>query len=149
MTARKIYLDTNTYNRPFDDQSQPRIKMETLAVTAILQLTKNGQLDLVISSILEFENSRNPFELRRKWVEDCLGHASVYLKLDESMRQRALQLETEGLKALDALHVSCAEAAGCDDFLTCDDKLIKRYHGNTLRVQNPMEFILTYTDQTS
>ena len=27
---KKIYLDMNIYNRPYDDQTQPRIKMETI-----------------------------------------------------------------------------------------------------------------------
>lgn len=32
-----------------------------------------------------------------------------------------------GLKALDALHVACAEAASAAYFITCDDRLIRRY----------------------
>lgn len=32
-----VYLDTSVYNRPFDDQTQPRIWMETLALSVILQ----------------------------------------------------------------------------------------------------------------
>ncbi len=27
----KVYLDTSVYNRPFDDQTQPRIWLETMA----------------------------------------------------------------------------------------------------------------------
>lgn len=34
----RIYLDTSVYNRPFDDQAQPRIW--TLALSVILQLVE-------------------------------------------------------------------------------------------------------------
>jgi hypothetical protein len=40
----KIYLDTCCLNRPFDDQRQARIRLESEAVTLILEkiLRKNG-----------------------------------------------------------------------------------------------------------
>jgi hypothetical protein len=34
----KIYIDTSVYNRPFDDQAQPRIWLETLSLSKILQM---------------------------------------------------------------------------------------------------------------
>ena len=58
----KVYLDMNIYNRPFDDQSQIRIKLETIAVFAILQMVKMGKLKLVWSFILDYENSLNPYD---------------------------------------------------------------------------------------
>jgi len=38
----RIYLDTSVYNRPFDDQTQPRIGLETLAFATIMQLIEMG-----------------------------------------------------------------------------------------------------------
>jgi len=67
----KICLDTSVYNRPFDDQTQPRIWMETLALALILQLVEAGEATLVNSSVLEFENSRNPISLRQDWMTRC------------------------------------------------------------------------------
>jgi len=32
----KIYLDTSTYNRPFDDQRQPKVFLETQAVKLLV-----------------------------------------------------------------------------------------------------------------
>jgi hypothetical protein len=64
----KIYIDTSVYNRPFDDQTQPRIWLETLALGLILQLVESGEATLVNSSVLAFENSRNPFPVRREWM---------------------------------------------------------------------------------
>ena len=40
--GQRIYLDTSVYNRPFDDQTQPRIWLETLAFAVILQMVESG-----------------------------------------------------------------------------------------------------------
>lgn len=49
-------------------------------------------------------------------------------------------MERIGIKPLDALHLASAEAAAADYFLTCDDRLIKRYKGS-LAVLTPLDFI--------
>lgn len=51
-------------------------------------------------------------------------------------------LEQPGMKAADALHVACAEIAGCAYFLTCDDRLIRKYPEPDLQVVNPVDFVL-------
>jgi len=51
------------------------------------------------------------------------------------------------LKPRDAIHVACAQFAGCDFFITCDDVLIKRASRGDRRsvlqvpIVNPVEFI--------
>ena len=55
----KVYLDNCCYNRPYDDQTQTRIKEETQAKMSIQRAIINGDLDLVTSTILYYENSRN------------------------------------------------------------------------------------------
>lgn len=55
-------------------------------------------------------------------------------------------MEQEGLKTIDALHVACAEAAGCEYFLTCDKRLIRRYPG-AMKIINPANFILELTGE--
>ena len=57
----RVYLDTSIYNRPFDDQTKPKIHLETQAVIVILQMIESKLIELVSSSVLEYENSRNPF----------------------------------------------------------------------------------------
>jgi len=140
--GQRIYLDTSVYNRPFDDQTQPRIWLETLAFTVILQMVESGSLELVSSSVLEYENSRNPLRLRREWVSHCLKLASHHQAVDEEIKQRAQELEQQGLKAVDALHVACAEAAEAVYFLTCDDRVVRRYRGKKLQVLNPVNFVM-------
>jgi len=85
----KIYIDTSVYNRPFDDQSQPRICLETLAFIAIMQMIYSEDIELSISSVLKFENSRNPFQLRKKSVEKCICYAKYDRKVDIPIKKRA------------------------------------------------------------
>lgn len=137
----KIYLDTSVYNRPFDDQTQPRIWLETLALALVLQLVEAGEAVLINSTVLEFENSRNPVSLRQDWMSRCLEQATDYQRVDESIRERAETLEKHGLKAIDSLHVACAESAGADYFLTCDDRLLKKQKHITVLSMNPLDFV--------
>ncbi len=51
-------------NRPFDDQRQPRIWLETLSFSLVLTLIEAGEARLIRSLIHDLENGRNPFPLR-------------------------------------------------------------------------------------
>jgi len=137
----RIYLDTSVYNRPFDDQTQPRIRLETLAFAAILQSVETNMLTLLSSSIIKLENQKNPFSSRQQWVNYCLNHATHCQLVDESIKERAEQLSLLNIRGMDAFHLACAEAMQCDYFLTVDDRLMKRYKG-LLQVKNPVELIL-------
>ena len=130
--------------RPFDDQRQPRIWLETLSFSLVLTLIETGEVSLIHSPIHDLENRRNPFALRRHWVDKCLRLGTREVELTPVIKSRALALEQSGCKALDALHLSCAEAAGADQFLTCDDRLLRRYSGQ-MTVQNPVTFITSLT----
>ena len=143
----KLYLDTSVYNRPFDDQTQPRIWLETLSLALILQLIETGEATLVNSSMLEFENSRNPFALRREWMEHCLTLATEYQQVDESSRERAEELEKLGISAIDALHIACAESSNADYFIACDDRLLKKEKQFKVKSANPVDFIQKETGE--
>ena len=134
-----LYLDNSVLNRPFDDQRQPRIWLETLSFSLVLTLLETDEALLIRSAIHDVENSRNPFPLRQRWVEHCLRLAGKAVPLSAAVKKRALSLEAGGCGALDALHLACAEAAGAGHFLTCDDRLIRRYSGQMI-VQSPVTF---------
>jgi predicted nucleic acid-binding protein len=138
----KVYLDTSTYNRPFDDQTQPKIFLETQAVIIILQMVEVKTVRLVSSSVSEYENSRNPFPIKQEAMNRYLQFSELRQEVDETIRQRAEELEQNGLKAIDALHVSCAEAVNSDYFITCDKRLINRCSGLSMKVINPVDFVL-------
>jgi predicted nucleic acid-binding protein len=138
----KVYLDTSAYNRPFDDQTQPKIFLESQAVAIILQMVETKVVELISSSVLEYENSRNPYSIKKVAMNCCLQMAVLRQDVDEAIRQRADELEHNGLKAIDALHVACAEAASSDYLITCDKRLINRCTGLTIKVMNPVDFVL-------
>lgn len=144
----RLYLDTSVLNRPFDDQSQVKIFLETQAMLLILQLIESKQVELVSSNVLEYENSRNSNLDRAKAVDLYLSLAVERQVANESIRQRAKELEQNGVKAIDALHVACAEATRSDYFLTCDKRLINRCKNLSLRVMSPTDFILEIGDES-
>lgn len=76
----------------------------------------------------------NVLTFQRPWFA-VLAASSAGTRVEQRSKGR-VQLERQGLKAVDALHVACAEAAESEYFLTCDDRLVRRYQGDKLRVLN-------------
>jgi len=144
----RLYLDTSVLNRPFDDRNQVKIFLETQAFLLIWQTIENKQVELVSSNVLEYENSRNSDSERAKAVEFFLSFATLRQIVNQSIRERAKDLEQTGVKPIDALHVACAESANSDYFLTCDRRLINRCKALTLPVINPADFILEIKDES-
>jgi len=121
----RVYLDVCCLNRPFDDQSQERIRLEAEAVLAVLRRVESGVWELVGSEAVDFEISRLPDLERSQRVLALARLAIGKVTLDGAIARRAAELVSNGLKPLDALHVSCAEDAGADVFLTTDDRLLR------------------------
>ena len=142
----RIYADICTLCRPFDDQSQPRIWLETHALCVILNLVELGHIEMARSPVHDLETLRNLWKSRRLWVCQCLDLASKDVPLSPAIKQRAFELESTGVKALDALHAAAAEAAQCTHLLTCDDRFRKRYTGSII-ILNPADFVVAYFQQ--
>ena len=117
----KIYLDNCCFNRPFDDQSQLRIKLESEAKLKIQEEVREGNISLFWSYILDYENAKNPYEERKIRISGWKKYAMA--DIDEGIKvfERAKLLSGIGLKKLDCLHIACAIVAQCDYFLTTDD----------------------------
>jgi predicted nucleic acid-binding protein len=122
----KVYLDLCVYNRPFDDQTQPRIMMETLGVIIIMALVSSDEIKTINSFALEYENVKNPKLESKMIVSDMLQLASQFVKYSESIQKQAENLEAAGMMGIDSLHLACADHVDADFFITCDDNLIKR-----------------------
>lgn len=121
----KIYLDMCCFNRPYDDQTQSRIRIETEAKIVIQQKIKDNEHDLLWSSILDFECSKNPFQEHRIAILNWRTIASNVIMIDDSIIARATNLMTLGVGKYDALHVACSIAGGAELFMTTDDRLLK------------------------
>ena len=61
----KIYLNVSCLNRPFDDQEQPRIRLEAAAVGMILERVDEGRWLHVSSEMAQIEIEANPDPKRR------------------------------------------------------------------------------------
>ena len=48
-----LYLDNCCFNRPFDDQEQPKIRIETEAKLFLQEKVRAGEIDLVWSFMLQ------------------------------------------------------------------------------------------------
>ena len=127
----KIYFDMNIYNRIFDDQTQMRIRFESMAIDILFELVEKDRYDLVWSFILEYENSRNPFVERRLHINSISALCSETIKPDARIKSMARAIvESSNAKDKDALHLASAIYGGCKYFITCDDKLIRTVERN-------------------
>ncbi len=137
----KIYLDICCLNRPFDDQTQSRIRLESEAILDIINRCKLGEWELVNSTALETEIARTPDLTRREQVQEALIIAKDKISVNEEIAKRAIELTNFNIKNFDALHIACAEG-NADIFLTTDNHLLSRalrYKDNlNINVANPM-----------
>ncbi len=139
----RVYLDNCCFNRPFDDQSQAKIRLEAEAKLEIQRRIKDRKIELAWSYVLDYESQANPFEERRDAVAGWKTVAVVDIEETDAIIQKAHEIAGRGLRAKDALHVACAMAGGCDFFLTTDDVVVKRMRGfATIAVINPTQFIV-------
>lgn len=76
----KIYLDNCCYNRPFDDQSQLRVKIEAEAKLIIQDEIRAGRFELSWSYILDLENMHNPFDERKMQISEWKRFASANIQ---------------------------------------------------------------------
>jgi predicted nucleic acid-binding protein len=136
----KVYIDTSALNRIFDNQLQPRIYLEASSMLVVFMLIDSGAIEFVSSEVLLFENNSNPYEERQAFVNLCLQNAKHIQPIYEVILTRAQEIEKERIKGIDALHLACAEELKVDCFLTCDDKILKRYNG-FIKLQNPVDFV--------
>lgn len=147
----KIYLDTNIFCRPFDNQSQKRIRNEAIAFLEIIENVINKKLFLISSEILEFEIGKiKNFEKRIK-VSDFLSLASDVIYGTKEQLRISNKLEQKyNLKGHDALHVAAAFLGKAEYMITCDDLLLEKVwvissftkeEGFEIKLINPISFL--------
>lgn len=149
----RLYLDACCLNRPFDDQSQVRVRLESEAVLAICEEAGEKRWIILSSAALEFELARIPDPQRRVRTQKFLlvARERTAVGLAESRRAKVLR-ETYGLSALDALHLACAQTLCADVFLTTDDRLLRACRhmvaGEALFVvANPLTWLTAFLER--
>jgi hypothetical protein len=138
----QIYLDMCCLKRPFDDQSQARVHLESEAVLALLAAAPE-RVQFVRAAALDVENDCNTVPTRAAKVRQWLAALPLASLSEANLGQRAKELMSLGFRNFDALHIGSAELAGADFFASCDDRLLaaaKRCAAELkVGVMNPVE----------
>ena len=140
----RIYLDMCCYNRPYDDQEQLKVAIETQSKLHIQTLVKDKKLELIVSYMLRYECSNNPFEMRRNVIFDYMNKNAYAYVGDEHkavIEEKASEIMKTGIKFKDACHVASAIFAKCEYFISTDIRLLK-YKSEEIRMVTPVEFIM-------
>ncbi len=140
----QIYMDVCCFNRPFDDQTQDRIRIESEAVLVVIARCMEDWI-LVGSEAVDYEISKIPDDERRKKVEVLASISKEKVIVDNDVVKRALEFEKMGLRGIDALHLACAEKSS-DILLTTDDDFVRKVKENKnhikIRVENPVTWLM-------
>ena len=135
-----IYLDNCCFNRPYDDQSQSKVVIETLAKLHIQDLVLKGEISIVWSYILKFENSWNIFKAKKEAIGKWEQLSVRFIERSDEIIALAQQIAETGIKPADSLHIACAISAQCDYIITVDNRMLK-YQDSRIIVCNPVDFI--------
>jgi len=143
-----IYLDNCCFNRPYDDQTQLRIEIETKAKLFIQSLVADDKVSLTTSSMLKYENGKNPFVERRLAILSFVEkYVASPLKTDETIKNLAKSLAVRGLHPKDATHLAFAISGACDYFVTTDDRILKTDAKiNDIKIITPQDFLKIWED---
>jgi predicted nucleic acid-binding protein len=148
----RLYLDTNVYCRPLDDQRDNRIHEETVAFLQIVDNVERGTMMIVSSDYVKFEIEQIREPLKRKNVR---GFEKILSKTKVRSSKRLINLAREisvrcKVNSLDALHVAAACLGKADFLLTCDDEILDEHNcfetlvakkGYRLKVRNPINYL--------
>lgn len=139
-----LYLDVCTICRPFDDQHQLRIRLETDSVFLILRYIEKGLYRAAVSPVHLTEVADIKGTEERLEIEELLRRFDATSPACDigKARTRAEMLCVAGFGVADAAHVAFAEQTA-NFFITCDDKLLKRCKKSDLNIVacSPVEFV--------
>jgi predicted nucleic acid-binding protein len=141
----KIYLDNCCFNRPFDDQSHIKIRLETEAKLYIQNRIREGVYSLCWSYMMDYENTNNPYEIKRNTIAPWKEIASDYCHSSDHILSAGQELMTLGIRTNDALHIACAIEKQCDYFITTDIQLMRK-NIKKIRILNPIDFVREMED---
>jgi len=138
----RVYLDNCCYNRPFDDQGQLKIRLETEAKMEVQRQMREGEVEYVWSEMLDSEVLDSPFSDLQARILRWRVDAAEYVDSDEELLVRAEEIMEYGVKSSDAIHLAAAERAGCDWFLTVDRGILsKRPDLGSVRIASPLDYV--------
>lgn len=139
---KRIYLDSNCFQRPFDDQRNDRIREETEAFLWIVEKMERKEIEIVSSFIHRIEADEIKDSIRRETVDSLLSEASEEVSFSPKIDSMARIISQNGISPKDSFHLASAILSEVDVFLTCDIPLIKKSKKLQLAfpILNPIEY---------
>ena len=103
----------------------------------------SGKLFLAASDYLLYENSMKKDEEIRNHIRDfIIDHVVAFVSDSEPALDAIIDdIVKTGVKNMDASHLAAAIVAGCDYFITTDDRIL-RYRTDRIRVATPVQFLM-------
>lgn len=140
----KIYMDVCCLNRPFDNQTQDKIRIESDAVLAILSKCMSEEWQLLSSEVIDIEIENTKDKWKKSKVYELYKLAKGKIMLNDKIVKRALEIQSFGLKSFDSLHVASAEYSKADIFLTTDKNLLHKTVKLKLdiKIANPLNWFM-------
>jgi predicted nucleic acid-binding protein len=131
-TTKRVYLDTNVYCRPLDDQRDIRIHAETTAFLQIVDNSEKGKTEIVSSDYVKFEIDQIQDPAKKKNIQ---SFEKTISKTNVKSNQQLINIAKEitakcKLNSLDALHAAAACIGKTNYLLTCDDEILD--HANCI-----------------
>jgi len=136
----KIYLDNCCFNRPYDDQKQLKIEIETKAKLFIQNLVAEKKIDLVWSYILDYENSLNTFNQKSMAIQKWQKLSICDVDETPNIINLSNEIRKSGIHNADSLHIACAIEAKCNYLITVDKRVLK-YKNKNIIICDPVEFL--------
>lgn len=133
------------FNRPFDDQTQERIRLETEAILNILTKFQNGEWQLLGSEAFDDELGNTPQGIRKMQMINWATLASNKVTITTEIESRSMEIAEMGFKIYDALDIACAEVGNADVLLTTDDRMLRlagrRVDLLQVKIRNPLQWL--------
>jgi hypothetical protein len=98
MKKLKIYLDNCCFNRPFDNQAQMKIRLETEAKLHIQAGVRESVYSLCWSFMLDYENGKNPYEEKLSAIAPWKELADDFCPPSETILSRGKNIMKRGVK---------------------------------------------------
>jgi len=120
-----IYLDVCYFNRPYDDQVHPLVRLETESKLLIQEEVANGNLD------------------RKRQIALWEGLSTKVITFKSDILSQTKQLMPKGIKSKDDVRIACAISAQADYFITTDKRLLNKTVAE-IPIVSPIDFIRGY-----
>ena len=139
-----VYFDNCCYGRLFDINAQTNVKAETAKIRRIIRNRFSGKY-IIIGSLTVIYEIRQMRDARKRGARERLYNRVITgnVRPTAQIFTRAAELESKGLKTMDARHLASAEAARVDYLLTVDLEFINKCskpNFTTVKVINPIDF---------